>query len=290
MTPTKRASMTGKFGGIFASMPLPMVGAVFCIMFAYVGTIRLWTLHHKPYSSMLYPLWLHNHESLQLASGAVGISSLQFCNMNLQRNIFIIGFSIFMAFSVPEYFEQYTLAAGHGPSHSRAHWVGEPPSKIIISWYSLIETLNNKNLFFPSSDSFSFWRSVCWELAVQRYHQRDVLVKCSHSDDDRSDTWPNNEASRKDRGLLWWDKFSTFSSDPRNLEFYKLPMGLNKFFPPTWCITSWCIPTASNHCYDLKLFGREELHASITITGTGTCCGDSRSTQNAPLFFTMRMN
>ena len=41
------------------------------------------------------------------------------------------------------------------------------------------------------------------------------------------------KASRKDRGLLWWDKFSTFGSDPRNLEFYKLPMGLNKFFPPT---------------------------------------------------------
>lgn len=31
-------SVTGKFGGIFASMPIPMVGAVFCIMFAYLGT------------------------------------------------------------------------------------------------------------------------------------------------------------------------------------------------------------------------------------------------------------
>lgn len=41
------------------------------------------------------------------------------------------------------------------------------------------------------------------------------------------------KAPRKDRGLLWWDKFKTFGSDPRNLEFYKLPMGLNKFFPPT---------------------------------------------------------
>lgn len=29
-------SILGKFGGIFASIPVPMVGAVFCIMFAYL--------------------------------------------------------------------------------------------------------------------------------------------------------------------------------------------------------------------------------------------------------------
>lgn len=40
------------------------------------------------------------------------------------------------------------------------------------------------------------------------------------------------KASRKDRGLLWWDKFRAFGADSRNLEFYKLPLGLNKFFPP----------------------------------------------------------
>lgn len=31
----------GKFGGIFASIPLPMVAAIFCIMFAYLGTLSL---------------------------------------------------------------------------------------------------------------------------------------------------------------------------------------------------------------------------------------------------------
>jgi nucleobase transporter 1/2 len=43
--------------------------------------------------------------------------------MNSPRNIFVIGFSIFMALSVPQYFKEYTTTAGHGPSHSRAHWV-----------------------------------------------------------------------------------------------------------------------------------------------------------------------
>ncbi|XP_024365383.1 nucleobase-ascorbate transporter 2 isoform X1 [Physcomitrium patens] len=151
-------SILGKFGGIFASIPVPMVGAVFCIMFAYLG--------------------------------AVGISSLQFCNMNLQRNIFIIGFSVFMAFSVPQYFKQYTLTAGHGPSHSRAHWFND-----------------TINVLFSSSAV----------LAMMIATTLDQTLK----------------ASRRDRGLLWWDKFSTYGSDPRNLEFYKLPMGLNKFFPPT---------------------------------------------------------
>ena len=56
-------------------------------------------------------------------TGAVGISSLQFLNMNLQRNIFIIGFSLFMGFSVPQYFTEYMMSSGHGPSHSRGHWV-----------------------------------------------------------------------------------------------------------------------------------------------------------------------
>ncbi len=54
------------------------------------------------------------------------------------------------------------------------------------------------------------------------------------------------KASRKDRGLLWWDKFRNFGSDPRNLEFYRLPLGLNKFFPPTWCFSSASIILSSS--------------------------------------------
>jgi hypothetical protein len=39
--------------------------------------------------------------------------------------------------------------------------------------------------------------------------------------------------TKKDRGMLWTRKFRVFHHDPRNLEFYRLPMGLHKFFPPT---------------------------------------------------------
>ena len=35
---------------------------------------------------------------------AVGLSNLQFINLNSARNLFILGFSFFMGLSVPEYF------------------------------------------------------------------------------------------------------------------------------------------------------------------------------------------
>lgn len=40
-----------------------------------------------------------------------------------------------------------------------------------------------------------------------------------------------NDATRKDSGLHWWEKFSLYSSDVRNDEFYALPFCLNKLFP-----------------------------------------------------------
>jgi hypothetical protein len=49
----------GKFGGLFASMPQAMVSGLFCVMFSLIA--------------------------------AVGISQMQFADMNSPRNIFILG-------------------------------------------------------------------------------------------------------------------------------------------------------------------------------------------------------
>lgn len=38
-------------------------------------------------------------------------------------------------------------------------------------------------------------------------------------------------ATRKDRGMHWWDKYRSFKTDTRSEEFYSLPFNLNKFFP-----------------------------------------------------------
>ncbi|KAJ0776321.1 putative xanthine/uracil/vitamin C permease [Helianthus annuus] len=83
-------SILGKFGAIFASIPAPIVAALYCLFFAYVG------------------------------SG--GLSFLQFCNLNSFRTKFILGFSFFLGLSVPQYFNEYEAINGYGPVHTSARW------------------------------------------------------------------------------------------------------------------------------------------------------------------------
>ena len=66
--------MVSKFGALFTTIPTPIVGGMYCAMFGMIAS--------------------------------VGMSNLQFVNLNSARNLFIIGFSFFMGLSVPEYFNQ----------------------------------------------------------------------------------------------------------------------------------------------------------------------------------------
>jgi len=61
-----------KFGALFTTIPQPIVGGMYCAMFGMIA--------------------------------AVGLSNLQFINLNSARNLFILGFAFFMGLSVPEYF------------------------------------------------------------------------------------------------------------------------------------------------------------------------------------------
>lgn len=55
-------------------------------------------------------------------TGAVGLSFLQFTNMNSMRNLFIIGLSLFLGISIPQFFyENSTLH--HGLVRTDAGWV-----------------------------------------------------------------------------------------------------------------------------------------------------------------------
>ena len=62
----------GKFGALFTTIPQPIVGGMYCTMFGMIT--------------------------------AVGLSNLQFVDLNSARNLFILGFAFFMGLSVPEYF------------------------------------------------------------------------------------------------------------------------------------------------------------------------------------------
>ncbi|KAK9278791.1 hypothetical protein L1049_028369 [Liquidambar formosana] len=153
-------SILGKFGAVFASIPAPIIAALYCLFFAYVG--------------------------------AVGLSFLQFCNLNSFRTKFILGFSVFMGLSVPQYFNEYTAINGYGPVHTSARWFND-----II------------NVPFSSE---AFVAGILAYFLDNTLHRKDSGI-------------------RKDRGKHWWDKFRSYKGDTRSEEFYSLPFNLNKYFP-----------------------------------------------------------
>lgn len=86
-------SVSGKFGGLLASIPLPIFAAMYCVFFAYVSS--------------------------------AGLGYLQFCNLNSFRTKFILGFSFFMGISVPHYFNEYLIVSGHGPVQTHSTWFND---------------------------------------------------------------------------------------------------------------------------------------------------------------------
>ncbi|XP_058100845.1 nucleobase-ascorbate transporter 2 [Magnolia sinica] len=114
-------SILGKFGALFASIPFTIFAAVYCVLFGLVA--------------------------------AVGLSFLQFTNMNSMRNLFITGVSLFLGLSVPQYFYEYTTGAKHGPAHTKAGWFNDflntvffsPPTVALIVAVFLDNTLDYKD-------------------------------------------------------------------------------------------------------------------------------------------------
>ncbi|XP_068668877.1 nucleobase-ascorbate transporter 1-like isoform X2 [Aristolochia californica] len=83
-------SILGKFGALFASIPFPIFAALYCVLFGLVAS--------------------------------VGLSFLQFTNMNSMRNLFITGLSLFLGISVPQFFNEFQSSSHHGPVHTHAGW------------------------------------------------------------------------------------------------------------------------------------------------------------------------
>ncbi|XP_059635460.1 nucleobase-ascorbate transporter 7-like [Cornus florida] len=94
-------SILGKFGALFASIPLPVIAALYCIFFAYVSS--------------------------------AGLGFLQFCNLNSLRTKFILGLSFFLGLSVPQYFKECQLSSGVGPVHTHSRWFNDITSVVFMS-------------------------------------------------------------------------------------------------------------------------------------------------------------
>ncbi|KAL5984881.1 hypothetical protein ACLOJK_038717 [Asimina triloba] len=64
---------------------------------------------------------------------AVGVSFMQFANHSSMRNLYILGVSLFLGISVPEYFKDFSASAGHGPVKTSAGWFDEILNSIFSS-------------------------------------------------------------------------------------------------------------------------------------------------------------
>ncbi|CAH9144591.1 unnamed protein product [Cuscuta epithymum] len=94
-------SVLGKFGAVVASIPLPIVGAIYCVLF---------------------PL---------MSSGGLGL--LHYCNLNSLRTKFILGFSFFMGLTVPQYFNNYVITTHHGPVQTSSIWFNKTMQVVFTS-------------------------------------------------------------------------------------------------------------------------------------------------------------
>ncbi|EXC27253.1 Nucleobase-ascorbate transporter 1 [Morus notabilis] len=83
-------STLGKFGAVFASIPFPIFAALYCVLFGLVAS--------------------------------VGLSFLQFTNMNSMRNLIITGLSLFLGISIPQFFNEYWTPSHHGLVRTNAGW------------------------------------------------------------------------------------------------------------------------------------------------------------------------
>ena len=72
----------GKFGALFVSIPDPIIGGVLVVMFGMIA--------------------------------AVGISNLQFADMNSSRNLFVVGFSLVFGLLIPHYMKNNPNAIDTG--------------------------------------------------------------------------------------------------------------------------------------------------------------------------------
>ncbi|KAK7383093.1 hypothetical protein VNO78_28761 [Psophocarpus tetragonolobus] len=94
-------SIFGKFGAFFASIPLPIFAAIYCVLFGIVA--------------------------------AVGISFIQFANTNSIRNIYVLGLTLYLAISIPQYFVTNTAPDGHGPVKTDGGWFNDILNTIFSS-------------------------------------------------------------------------------------------------------------------------------------------------------------
>ena len=101
-------AVIGKFGAVFVTIPSPVIGGIFVIMFGMIT--------------------------------AVGLSSLQFVDLNSMRNLFVLGTALFLGMTLPS-------------------WVtGNPSSLDVGKKYLLFRLLAFQRCVFTTFSNVRKWR------------------------------------------------------------------------------------------------------------------------------------
>ncbi|CAB3983632.1 solute carrier family 23 member 2-like isoform X1 [Paramuricea clavata] len=123
-------ALFGKFGALFSTIPQPVIGGVFVVLFGMIC--------------------------------AVGLSSLQHVNLNSVRNLFIVGFALIIGLVIPEYLRQHPDTIDTGvPEVNQIFTVLFGTSMVVGGMVALI--LDN---ILPGSDEdrgIIKWRSLMTE-------------------------------------------------------------------------------------------------------------------------------
>ncbi|KAM9105118.1 solute carrier family 23 member 1 isoform 2-T2 [Megaptera novaeangliae] len=116
----------GKFTALFASLPDPILGGMFCTLFGMIT--------------------------------AVGLSNLQFVDMNSSRNLFVLGFSMFFGLTLPNYLD----------SNPDAINTGSPEERGLIQWKAGAHANSEMSSSLKSYD-FPFGMSMVKRIAFLKY-------------------------------------------------------------------------------------------------------------------------
>lgn len=101
--------MLGKVGAIFTTIPAPVMGGMFIVMFGIITAAGVSNLQVPTQCFARLPQFLHKSS----ANSCLVLFS-QYADMNSSRNIFVFGFSMFSALVIPNWVFKHPQAIATG--------------------------------------------------------------------------------------------------------------------------------------------------------------------------------
>eukprot|EP00249_Psilotum_nudum_P031522 c4572_g1_i2 orf=318-2399(-) len=166
-------SVLGKVGAFIASIPQVIVAALLCIMWAMLA--------------------------------ALGLSNFRYSETGSSRNVFIVGFSLFLSLSVPAYFQDYGVS---------------PEAVATVPSYLQPYTVAAHGPIHTSIEGLNFILNTLLSLNMLIAFLVALLL---------DNTVPG---SQQERGVYAWLQEKDARNEPAVLKDYQLPFGIKRLF--TW--------------------------------------------------------